>query len=273
MSPGTAPRPGRREASSDPTGVGAAGFVDGAAHRAQLPPIYDQRYQRADPRADPRADSRNGADAEARTALLRPLVATSFLLDAWLGEQDLFGADAVVLFSASSKTSPGLGHLLRERGRGEVVCLTSRRHLDFVARAGVVDRAVAYDDLPEALPDAPAVCVDVAGDAGVLAAVHGRLGARLRRSVRVGFTHHDVLADGSGDLPGPAPEMFFAPDHFQRLAGRWGGSPSGSRRAGRGSRAGRERASRSCAGSAPRRSRRRGSTRSMGRTDLATGNV
>jgi hypothetical protein len=178
VSPGTAPRPSRREASSEPTGVGAAGFVDGAAHRAQLPPIY-QRYQRADPRA--------GADAEARTALPRPLVATSFLLDAWLGEQDLFGVDAVVLSSASSKTSPGLGHLLRERGRGEVVCLTSRRHLDFVPRTGVVDRAVAPDDLPDALPD------------------------------------------GSGVLPGPAPEMFFAPDHFQRLAARWGGSPSGSR--------------------------------------------
>lgn len=199
----------------EPTGVGAQGFVDGAAHRAELPPIYS-RYQRVDPRG--------GADAEARTALLRPLFATSFLLDAWLGEHDLFGADAVVVSSASSKTALGLGHLLRERGRGEVVGLTSRRHVDFVARSGGFDRAIPYDDLPDALPDAPTVFVDVAGDAGVLAAVHERLAPRLRRSVRVGFTHHDVLADGSGDLPGPAPEMFFAPDHVQRLAARWGGA-------------------------------------------------
>ena len=54
------------------------------------------------------------------------------------------------------------------------------------------------------------------------AAVHHHFGDRLRRSVRVGFTHHDAPAAGAGDLPGPAPEMFFAPDHVQRRSTDWG---------------------------------------------------
>jgi hypothetical protein len=128
-----------------------------------------------------------------------------------------------------------------------VVCLTSRRHLDFVARTGVVDRGGLRR--PARRPPRRA---------------RGLRRRRGRRRCARGLVRGPT---------GPAPEkMFFAPDHVQRLAGRWGGSPSGSRRPGRGSSAGRERASRSCAGSAPRRLRRRGDT-VEGRTDPATGDV
>ncbi len=196
----------------EPAAVGPPGLTDGTAHRASLPAVYN-RYQRV---------AEDGDDeAEARQALLAPLFATSFLIDDWLGEHDLFGAGVVVLSSASSKTALGLAHLLKEHRRGEVTGLTSAAHVDFVASTGAYDHVLPYDELPAGLGDGPAVYVDMAGDAGVLAAVHRHFGDRLQRSVRVGFTHHDAPAAG-GDLPGPAPEMFFAPDHVQRRSADWG---------------------------------------------------
>src|SRR5205085_4585902 len=39
---------------------------------------------------------------------------------------------------------------------------------------------------------------------------------RLRHSAVVGATHWERLG-GGGELPGPAPEFFFAPTHYERL--------------------------------------------------------
>ena len=118
----------------EPTAVGPHGLTDGTAHRASLPAVYN-RYQRVAEEGDD--------DAEARQALLAPLFATSFLIDDWLGEHDLFGAGVVVLSSASSKTALGLAHLLKEHRRGEVTGLTSAAHVDFVASTGAYDHVLS----------------------------------------------------------------------------------------------------------------------------------
>ena len=195
----------------EPVSVGPHGFTDGAAHRADLSPIYN-RYQRAAP---------SDADAEARRSILQPLFATSFLLDDWLGTAEMFGADAVVVSSASSKTALGLAHLLSGRQRARVIGLTSPAHVDFVKSTGAYDGVIAYGDLSAGLGDGTAVFVDLAGDPGVLHAVHGHFGPSLQRSVQVGFTHHDSPTAAEG-LPGPQPELFFAPDHAQRRSAEWG---------------------------------------------------
>ncbi len=195
----------------EPVGVGPQGFTDGAAHRADLSPIYN-RYQRA---------ARDDADAEARRSILQPLFGTSFLLDDWLGSEEMFGADAVVVSSASSKTALGLAHLLSRREQARVIGITSSGHVDFVRSTGTYDEVIGYGDLPAGLGDGTAVLVDLAGDRAVLHAVHGHFGSALRRSVQVGFTHHDVPTDAEG-LPGPQPELFFAPDHAQRRSAEWG---------------------------------------------------
>ncbi|MBA3289829.1 MAG: DUF2855 family protein [Acidimicrobiia bacterium] len=202
-----------------PVDIGPGGFVDGTAHRADLPDVYN-RYERAADRNDV------DPDGEARAALWRPLFTTSFLLDDWIGSAaDGDTGDPIVISCASSKTALGLAHLLRAHGRGEVVGLTSAGHVEFCGRTGVYDRVVAYDELPEGLGAGPATYVDIAGNPTVTAAVHRHLGDRLRRSVRVGFTHHDAPPpSGSGNSrPGPAPEMFFAPDHVRRRLADWGG--------------------------------------------------
>jgi hypothetical protein len=74
-------------------------------------------------------------------ALLQPLFMTSFVLDDWLVDSDLFGAELVVLGSASSKTAIGLAHLLTTNQRARVVGLTSERNAEFVR--GTVGEAAA----------------------------------------------------------------------------------------------------------------------------------
>jgi predicted PhzF superfamily epimerase YddE/YHI9 len=59
----------------------------------------------------------------------------------------------------------------------------------------------------------PSVAVDFAGNAAVGRAVHTRLADTLAYSCTVGVTHVGAR-NGSGEpLPGPAPILFFAPDH------------------------------------------------------------
>ena len=138
------------------------------------------------------------ADAEARRSILQPLFGTSFLLDDWLGSEEMFGADAVVVSSASSKTALGLADLLSRREQARVIGITSSGHVDFVRSTGTYDEVIGYGELPAGLGDGTAVLVDLAGDRAVLHAVHGHFGSALRRSVQVGFTHHDAPTDADG---------------------------------------------------------------------------
>ena len=187
-----------------------AGFADMAAHRADLPPVYNQ-YQ-AVGQASP---------AEDYQALLRPLFITGFLIEDFLDENALFGARSVVLTSASSKTAIGLAACLKQRGAAKVVGLTSTRNAAFVEALGCYDQVVTYDAVATAPIDEPAVLVDFAGDAPLLAAVHGRFGDALAYSCLVGGTHWEAER-GGGVLPGPKPVFFFAPDRIRKRAADWG---------------------------------------------------
>jgi NADPH:quinone reductase-like Zn-dependent oxidoreductase len=188
-------------------------FVDEAAHRAQLPPVYNQ-YVRVHERAS--------VHDEQVHAVLRPLFTTSFLIDDWLADQDAFGAERIIVASASSKTALALAALLHARGGREVVGLTSARNAEFVAGTGYYDRTVVYGDVASLDASVPTVLVDMGGDRAVLAEVHGHLADTLRHSCQVGATHWDQV--GGGPLPGPAPALFFAPDHVVRRRNEWGGS-------------------------------------------------
>jgi hypothetical protein len=198
-----------------PQHIDDRGFVDATPHRAKLPAAYNG-YAFADtmPLYEPRR--------EAEQMLLWPLFFTSFLLDDFLGGENLFGATTVIMSSASSKTALGTAFQLRRRDGVELVGLTSPERVSYVEGLDAYDRVVAYPDT-ESLPSGPAVYVDISGDGGVRAAVHERYGAELRHSAVVGATHFDRLAqDEAGSLPGPHPSFFFAPDHIRRRAPEWG---------------------------------------------------
>ena len=145
--------------------------------------------------------------------LMRPLFATSFLIDDALADAGFHGADAVVLSSASSKTAYGTAYLLAERGSVEVIGLTSPGNADFVRGLGLYDRVVEYGDA--AGLTGRVAYVDLSGDGALRAALHRALGERLALDLIVGFTHHEALTADQADLPGPAPEGFFAPGRAQ----------------------------------------------------------
>ncbi|OYN77060.1 DUF2855 family protein [Mycolicibacterium sphagni] len=206
------------EAVLQATDVHPGGFTDGAEHRRALHAIYNQ-YVRCS------TDPGYVADREAQQALLRPLFATSFLIDDFLVDNQFFGATTVVLSSASSKTAYGTAFCLaRRRGRAEavsVVGLTSPANAAFTRSLGCYDDMVCYEDVATSLPEVASVYVDFSGDAAVRAAVHRRLGDRLAYSCAVGGTHWDAMG-GGGELPGPAPVLFFAPDQVRKRAADWG---------------------------------------------------
>lgn len=203
-----------------PDRVTAAGFVETAPHRAGLPPFYNQ-YERV---------VGGSREHEPVAALFRPLFGTSFLLHDFLSEQGWFGATSLVVTSASSKTALGLAWLASSdrRGLGEVVGLTAGANRRFVAGTGYYDRVVAYDETDSLDPAMPRVIVDVAGNAGVLGALHRRFGGALRYSCRVGAAHWDAAADASA-LPGPTPTLFFAPDQARKRSEDWGAQEFGAR--------------------------------------------
>jgi hypothetical protein len=214
----------------EPEGAGPQGFVDGAAHRRGLSPVYNT-YARVPAR--PGADPAASAAAEAEAMLLRPLFTTAFLIDDFLADEDFFGARRVVVASASSKTAYATAFLLaRRRGSAravEVVGLTSPANVGFVERLGCYGRVLAYPDAERLEADVPTVYVDMSGDAGLRERVHRHLGDALRHDCAVGLTRWEEGAGRrrAGDaapapLPGPRPVMFFAPARWKKREADWG---------------------------------------------------
>jgi hypothetical protein len=197
-----------------PAGAGRDGFIDASPQRASLPSTY-QRYAATD--ADPFYE----VNTEDLQMLLRPLFFTSFLIDDELFDEGLTARGPVLMSSASSKTAIGAAYLLAQREGVELVGLTSSRSAEFVEGLGVYDRTVAYDAI-ESLERTPATFVDIAGDAKVRLAVHSRFGEQLIRSVRVGRTHWQEVGTAEGELPGPSPTVFFAPDRVTKRSEDWG---------------------------------------------------
>ena len=195
--------------------VSKRGLRDAAAHRQGVAPVYNA-YARIS--ADPSFAGRHG-DYQ---ALLRPLFMLSFLVDDYLAEQQFFGADRVILSSASSKTAFGLAHLLHSQRTGmQVIGLTSAANQGFVASLGCYHEVVGYDRIETMPNDAPALFIDFAGSSDLRRRVHHRFGDRLVHSARIGLTHQDAV-DDIAHLPGAAPVWFFAPDQIRKRAKEWG---------------------------------------------------
>ncbi|HVT34065.1 MAG TPA: DUF2855 family protein, partial [Nevskiaceae bacterium] len=198
-----------------PARVTPANFVDASAHRAKLPAAY-QQYRRCS------GDPGYRREFEDQQALLFPLYITSFLIEDFLADNQLFGARRVVLASASSKTALGLAFLLRRnRPDGCVVTgLTSARNRAFCQSTGYYDEVLGYEDVAQ-LPREAAVFVDMAGDGKLLHAVHHHYADALRHSCIVGATHWEQRSTQHA-LPGPKPQFFFAPDRIRKRAQDWG---------------------------------------------------
>lgn len=146
--------------------------------------------------------------------IFRGLFITSFLLEDFLREQRCFGAEQVVIVSASSKTAIALAHCLRKSGETEVIGLTSSRNADFVGKLGEYHHVVSYDDIAS-LRRCPSVIVDMAGNMQTLSEVYSVLGDLVRHCASVGATHWDAPRRGNV-LTNPAPQFFFAPTQLSK---------------------------------------------------------
>ncbi|MGH2975704.1 MAG: DUF2855 family protein [Solirubrobacterales bacterium] len=199
----------------EPADADGRGFVDASPHRAELPSAY-HRYL-----ASP-TDPFYRPETEAMQMLLRPLFFTSFLIDDQLADDELTERGPILISSASSKTAIAAAFMLAQREGIDLVALTSPRSAEFVEDLDVYGRVVTYDEI-DSLEPGPATYVDVSGDGEVRRAVHEQVGDQLAHSMAVGLTHWEELGSGGdGELPGPPPALFFAPDRVVKRSADWG---------------------------------------------------
>ncbi len=191
-----------------PGKVSPSGFLDTTDYRQPMSPVYNS-YTRlaADPEHDPAR--------EAERMIFGPLFRTGFLIEYFLRGEGWFGVEQLVVTSASSKTAMGLASVARQSSpQIRRIGLTSKGNVGFVQASGLYDEVVAYDEL-ERLPVLRTVSVDFAGNAELLARIHRHFEDALAHSALVGATHIEARSvfGGNDPLPGPKPQLFFAPDH------------------------------------------------------------
>ena len=197
-----------------PDCVNAGGFADGADHRANLPAVYNQ-YLRcsSDPGYHPQR--------EAEQMILRPLFFTSFLIDDFLEDNAFFGAERLILSSASSKTAYGTAFCLSQRKNIEIIGLTSAKNLDFVRNLGCYHQVLTYDEISALSPTISSVYVDFSGNVDVRRVLHTHMNDSLKYSASIGGTDWQHLGK-VGELPGPRPTLFFAPSQIKKRSSEWG---------------------------------------------------
>ena len=196
-----------------PGQVNERGFTDLAPHRQPMSSTYNRYAYLSE-------YSLHVPGSEEHHMLLWPLFFTSFLIDDVIADANRFGAESVVISSASSKTALIAAHLLHASGE-KVIGLTSPDNREFVEGLGCYSSVLTYDNL-QALPTETAVYVDIAGNGRVTAAVHEHYGNDLKHSMIVGNTHWNESSPPSAALPGPTPTLFFAPNQIAKRAAEWG---------------------------------------------------
>ena len=180
-----------------PDRINEKGFVDAAPHRAGLPSAY-QGYR------DVQTDPVYSPDREAEHILFFPLFITSFLIDDFLADEEFFGADTIVISSASSKTAIIAAYLLAKREGIDIVGLTSAGNREFVEGLDVYDSVYVYDDVSQ-LPGERLFTLTSRATAPSAPTCTPHYGGRLAHSAAVGVTHWTQMTHGPGELDGPSP--------------------------------------------------------------------
>ncbi len=188
-------------------------FFDASVHRSELAATYNF-YRRAE---------QPDADAENRHMLLFPLYITSWCLWDALSKDDWFGAQRVVIASASSKTAIGLAFALsQDENAPEVVGLTSPSNTSFVEGLGLYDTVLTYDDLKTLDASIPTAIVDMSGNATTIGRLHTHLGEAMRQTLDVGLTHWEAPRRDDARIRDRS-TFFFAPAHIAARTKEWGG--------------------------------------------------
>jgi Protein of unknown function (DUF2855) len=195
--------------------VTPGGFTDVTPRRTTLPPIYNQ-YSRIAALGDYRPEHHD------YWPVFRPLFLTGWLIADQFEDEADYGAEQVLVASASSKTAISFAHVMQQRARRpQVVGLTSSGNARALSALGIYDSVLSYDDIDMLDGEMPSALVDMAGNGTVTRAVHRHFDDALVKSIIVGKSHWDANSE-MGDLPGAAREGFFAPGRSQKRLGDWG---------------------------------------------------
>jgi len=196
-----------------PVKLNPGGFQDGMDHRTELHSVYNSySFTQADPSFGAHEDLQ---------PILRPLFTTSFLIDDFLAREDFFGAEQVLLLSASSKTALGTAFCLKARGTIKVAGLTSDRNMAFVKGTGFYDEVMSYDTITDLNPDVKTAVIDMAGNGKVMATVYEHFEENILYNCMVGKSHWQGSSPPKHEH-GAQPVMFFAPDQAKQRFKDWG---------------------------------------------------
>lgn len=200
-----------------PVRVAARGFFDGAEHRLSLTSAYNH-YTRCS--TDPYYD----AQLEDYQMIMRPLIITSFFCADFLQDNNFFGAQQLIISSASSKTAYGTAFCLQQQQQGvEVVGLTSARNKAFTEELGCYQRVITYEELEQQPASTRTVYLDYAGDTSLRERVHRHFGAALTYDCVAGSAQNsDPSHLRVPGLPGPEPKLYFAPVQIAKRNKEWG---------------------------------------------------
>ena len=193
------------------------GFVDGSPHRAALPSAY-HRYLATE------ADPFYRADTEEMQMLLRPLFFTSFLIDDQLADEGLTDARA----------DRDLQRLEQDRDRRRLPARRSARGSSWSGspRRGAPSSSRAWGSTAAPSPTTRST----RSSEGPPPSSTSRETARCAsRSIPTTATSSSTAwpwgsrtgrSSGlaAGELPGPAPTFFFAPDRVVKRSKDWGGA-------------------------------------------------
>jgi len=149
-----------------PSKVNPYGFVDANPSRKSNNPLYDH-YTNVS------TDIGYTQKNEAMLSLFKPLFITSYLLNDFLVENDSFGAEQILITSASSKTAYGLAAVLHERKQAEdfnatVIALTSSGNVNFVEGLEIYDNIITYSDLEKLDTKKTTAIIDFTGNQKML---------------------------------------------------------------------------------------------------------
>ena len=199
-----------------PVKLSPLGFQDGAAHRVPLHPIYNSyTLTKNDPSFAPTLDDLQ--------PILRPLFTTSFLIDDFFADEAFFGAEQIILLSASSKTALGTAFCLKKRGGVQVVGLTSSGNVNFTESTEFYDRVETYDNIANLDASKKIAIIDMAGNGEVNAKLYDHFGDNLVYNCMVGKSHWQGAPPPKAKKGAP-PIMFFAPDQAKKRIEEWGGA-------------------------------------------------
>lgn len=190
-------------------------FLDASDHRQKLPAGYNY-YNRV--------ENEKGYDPafDKERMLLTPLHLTSFCIWDALQDNNWYGAEQILILSASSKTSLGLAYALEaDENAPKVIGLTSSRNLEMVKGLGIYDEVLPYDAISKVDPKIATTIVDMSGNNKFLAKLHGALGDQMKFTINVGLTHWTDALPQKGIIKERS-EFFFAPGHIQKRMKEWG---------------------------------------------------